>query len=384
MKLLIKPTKEEVFSFNQSVKEEKINSTRVVVVLAILLMLVYTVMDSFGLPADRLKIIYPIRIALIVFLSFLFFLTYKTNFFTKHYIKLLMSGYISSGIVVIIGAYICQPTDYSHDLYFAALMILVITSFSWSYLPIKHSIFICAFFATAYVIIKVYVHQDIEGTRALSLVAKVFYLMFVGIIASIAQYIRDHLIYRNLKLQKKLKEIALEKAKEAKQQEKLANLDTLTGIPNRLSITNSLTKAIKEAEETNSLLILLFMDLNGFKKINDTYGHDSGDKVLEVSAKRLERMIRDGDYLARLGGDEFLMAFKANHFSSKFIDKLSDKIKESISAPIAYDNQKLQVGVSIGFATYPNDGDSVEALIRVSDKNMYTDKQENKNILYLA
>ena len=374
------PTKEEKVSFNESIREEKVNSSRVIVTLGALLIVIYTLLDSFGLPKDTLNVIYPVRGTILIILTTLFVLTFNEPFFNKHYVKFLMIGYLCSGVMVTIGVYVSQLGDYSYDLYFAALIILVITSFSWSYLPIKSSIFMCFIFISAFVIIKVFLHQDTEGTRPLTLAAKVFFLTFVGIVAAIAQYIRDNLIYRNLRLQKKLKEFAIEKTKEAEEQERLANLDVLTGIPNRRSITKSLNIALKEADQTNSLLILIFMDLNGFKSINDTYGHDSGDKVLEVTAKRLERTIREGDYLARLGGDEFLVGIKANHFSTKFIDALSKKIKNSISSPIAFNSQKLQVGVSIGIATYPNDASTVEELIKVSDKKMYMDKKEHKRI----
>ncbi|MGK0272698.1 MAG: diguanylate cyclase (GGDEF)-like protein [Cocleimonas sp.] len=197
-------------------------------------------------------------------------------------------------------------------------------------------------------------------------------------IAAIAQYIRDSLIYKNLLLQKDLKSIVDEKMQEAKKQKRLANIDVLTGIPNRRYIIKKLQKIITEIERSESQLTLIFIDLNGFKGINDNYGHDSGDKVLEVTAKRLQQTIRDSDYLARLGGDEFLLGFKTEKHSETFIKNISDNIKTIVSAPIAFKGNILKVGLSLGCAHYPADGKCIEELIKVADANMYSDKQNSK------
>ena len=289
-----------------------------------------------------------------------------------------MFGYFCSGMTVSVGVFLSQTSDYSYDLYFAAFMILITTAFSWSYLPIKNSMLISVFFTATYVIIKVFSHQDIEGIRFITLVSHVFFLISVGVIGAIAQYIRDNLIYKNLKLQESLKIVAIAKTKEAKKQEALANLDALTGIPNRRYITECLQKALVEAEQSHSLLTLVFIDLNGFKQINDTYGHDSGDKVLKITAQRLSQAIRKEDYLARLGGDEFLIGFKTNRFSARFINSFSDKLRKNIAAPIAFNGQKLQTATSIGIANYPADGETIEELIIIADKHMYIDKLEGK------
>ncbi|WP_299880264.1 GGDEF domain-containing protein [uncultured Cocleimonas sp.] len=372
-----KPSKEETASFNESIINEKVSSTRIIVILGALLFIVYTIMDKFGLPDETLETIYLARGSLLLVLAYIYFLTYKP-IFIKYYIPILMIGYFACGTTISVGVYVSQMGDYSYDLYFAALIILVATSFSWSYLPIKSSVFISAFFILTYICMRVFAHKDIEGVRLLTLMSHVFYLVSSAVIAATAQYIRDNLIYKNIRLQNSLIQEAEEQTKEAEKQEILANLDTLTGIPNRRYITECLQKALEEAEHTNTLLVLIFMDLNGFKAINDTYGHDSGDRVLEVTAKRLRHTIREGDYLARIGGDEFLIGFKTNRFSAKFIDSLCAKLKKNILAPIVFNHSKLQVGVSIGCASYPGDGKTIEELIKASDQHMYLDKQESR------
>ena len=147
---------------------------------------------------------------------------------------------------------------------------------------------------------------------------------------------------------------------------------------NRRFITQKLKETINEIERTDKELMLMFIDLNGFKAINDNYGHDSGDKVLEVTAKRLQQSIRKHDYLARLGGDEFLLGFKTSKESSSFLKDLNKNIKTIISAPIAFQGHILNVGVSVGYANYPSDGKTIEELIKVADESMYRDKQKSK------
>ena len=371
-------TKEQIFSFNDSLSEEKANSSRVIAALGALLFIIYSVLDYFGLPRETLEILYPVRAIYILILSILFYLTFKP-IFLKQYNKILLFGYYASGITVCVGIYLSKSGEYSYNLYFAALLVLIITSCSWSYLPIKQSILMNLTFISAYVLIKIFMHQDTEGTELLIVISHLFYLVSVMVIASTAQYIRDSLIYRNLKLQEDLKSIVGEKTKEAKKQKRLANMDAQTGIPNRRYITKKLQKLITEIERTESQLTLIFIDLNGFKGINDNYGHDSGDKVLEVTAKRLQQTIRDSDYLARLGGDEFLLGFKTEKNSATFIKEVSDNIKTIVAAPIAFNGSILKVGLSLGYAHYPADGKSIEELIKVADADMYTDKRNSKS-----
>ena len=379
MKITLPHAFEHTASFNESLKEEKVKSTRVIVILGALVFILYSIMDFYALPKETFESVYPSRVIILIILTFVFFITFK-SVFDAHYTKVLMTGYISSGITISICLFYSQPQHYSFDLHFAAFIILFITAFAWSYLPIKYSVLMSISFITVYAAIRIIVHQDIEENRYLIFLSHIFYLISVAIIGAIAQYIRDSLIYKNLNLKNSLQKIADEQTQEASKQQQLANLDVLTGIANRRHITECLRNALIEAEQSHTLLTLIFIDLNGFKQINDRYGHDSGDKVLEITAKRLSQTIREGDFLARLGGDEFLIGFKTNHFSINFIDDLCQKIKTNVVSTIAFNGQKLQVGASIGIANYPADGTDIESLIKVADENMYCDKKITKRL----
>lgn len=337
-------------------------------------------MDLYGLPKETLEVLLPIRILNHLILGFLFFLTFK-ELFHRHYNKILFTGYLCSGFTICFGVFLSQPGEYSHDAYFAGLMILIMTAFSWSYLPIRFSIYISTFFISLYIGIKTYIHQDTEGTRLFILTSHTFFLISVVIIAAVAQYIRDTLITKNLKLQQSLKSMVEAKTREAKKQANLANMDPLTGIPNRRYIIECLKTALEEAKKTHSQLTIVFIDLNGFKKINDTHGHEIGDKVLEITAKRLARNIREDDFLARLGGDEFLVGFKTKEYSANFIHTHSNLLRVNITSPMVIDGLRLQVGTSIGIANFPADGDTIEEIIKVADEHMYIEKTQMKQRL---
>lgn len=335
-------------------------------------------MDYFGLPQQTLSIIIPLRAVTIGLLLALFVITFK-SIFHKEYNKIHLFAYYVCGITIAIGTYLSQPNDYSYNLYFAAYIVLFMTCFSWSYLPIKHSVFMSVVFISVYACIKFFVHKFTQGTEFLTFLSHLFYLISVVVIAAIGQGIRDSLIFRNLALQEDLKLVVDKKTEEAKKHKKLANIDELTGIPNRRAICNKIEKIIAEGEQKDTKLILVFIDLNGFKSINDHYGHDSGDTVLQTTAYRLQQIIRENDHVARLGGDEFLLVCNSPIDSKTFIEDLDDNIKTMVAAPNAYHGKILRVGVSVGYSSYPDDGETIEALINAADADMYIDKQKSKS-----
>lgn len=378
MKSLFFSTKTQRHSFSEDLEEEKQKSSRVISLLGAFLFTIYTVLDVLALPKETLEIIVPLRVATISFLLILFYITFKP-IFLREYLKIHLVAYYTCGISISMAVYLQQAGFYSYNIYFATYLILFATCFSWSYIPLKQSILMSLVFVLIYSIIKLVVHGTTQGTELFTFISHLFYLSSSIIILSISQGIRDSLIFSNLYLQEDLKDLVHKKTAEAQKHKELANIDELTGIPNRRAITKKLNQALN-AEEVTSLT-LMFIDLNGFKSINDTYGHESGDSVLKTTAERLKEIIRKNDYLARIGGDEFLLIFQASNEGDKFISGLSNDIKTIVAAPIAFHGNILRVGVSVGYANYPEDGKTIEELINIADKAMYEDKQCSKNYL---
>lgn len=169
---------------------------------------------------------------------------------------------------------------------------------------------------------------------------------------------------------------------EKKQTEELiwrqANYDTLTGLPNRRLFLDRLTQEIKRADREDTPVTLMFIDLDHFKEVNDTLGHEAGDTLLKEAAQRITRCIRETDTLARLGGDEFTIIFP-KMADSKRLEEVGDQIIETLSNPFMIENTPAYVSASIGITLYPQDADSLQELLRNADQAMYVAKEQGRN-----
>lgn len=167
--------------------------------------------------------------------------------------------------------------------------------------------------------------------------------------------------------------------KDAKEKmEHLANHDALTGLPSLRLCNDRLESALAIGRRSNCQTTVLFIDLDGFKVVNDSMGHKAGDKVLEEVAKRLKSSIREVDTAARIGGDEFLLVLPDTGDKDSIV-KVAKKIIGIISAPFVFDNREAHIGASIGIAISPADGTTVDELLRCADESMYKIKKGGKN-----
>jgi len=157
--------------------------------------------------------------------------------------------------------------------------------------------------------------------------------------------------------------------------EHLAYHDTLTNLPNRTLLTDRVHRALVRARRTGQAGALLFLDLDKFKRINDSLGHSIGDELLKEIARRLQRTLREEDTIARLGGDEFVVLLEGlGEERARVVDKareLAEKVRSIFAEEFDLDGHQLYVTASIGIVTFPNDGDSVDALLRHADTAMY-------------
>jgi diguanylate cyclase (GGDEF)-like protein/PAS domain S-box-containing protein len=158
--------------------------------------------------------------------------------------------------------------------------------------------------------------------------------------------------------------------------ERLAYTDPLTGLVNRRRLEERVEAALLDAALADGALALLYLDLDGFKSINDTLGHAAGDAVLLQAASRMKARLRRSDVLARLGGDEFLVAVLGLDPASALAEagRVARELEQSLRRPMTVDGQEVQVGVSLGVSAYPEDGESFGALLHVADRRMYDAK----------
>ena len=158
----------------------------------------------------------------------------------------------------------------------------------------------------------------------------------------------------------------------------LALHDALTGLPNRVLFRERVTDAIRQARRNQNQVAVLFIDLDHFKGINDSLGHQIGDRLLQLTASRLRRCLREGDGVARLGGDEFVIDLPMLTSSSDAM-AIAQKVLDVLSEPFMIDQYALHASASIGIGLYPNDGQDVEALMHAADTAMYHAKKKGRN-----
>lgn len=158
----------------------------------------------------------------------------------------------------------------------------------------------------------------------------------------------------------------------------IAHSDFLTGLPNRVAFISTLKKTVLLAAEKKENFCLLYIDLDDFKRINDSLGHSYGDRFLIEAAKQLKYACREQDYLARVGGDEFVII--SEFYSDKSVpDLIAKRILANFSEPLLVENKNIYSSLSIGLAVYPVAGDSSELLLKNADAAMYRAKKNGKN-----
>lgn len=156
-----------------------------------------------------------------------------------------------------------------------------------------------------------------------------------------------------------------------------ANYDQLTGLPNRALFMDRLARLVIESRRTKTKVGLMFIDLDGFKAVNDSLGHDAGDLLLKQTADRLGLCVRESDTVARLGGDEFTVIMPMiDSIDSTVV--VADRILESLTEPFDLDGQEGRISASIGISMYPEQADDDEQLLRNADVAMFHAKSQGK------
>lgn len=169
----------------------------------------------------------------------------------------------------------------------------------------------------------------------------------------------------------------------ARQQQYVANHDALTGLYNRAAFHEQLGISLALAKRGGSSVALLFIDLDGFKRVNDEQGHQAGDEVLRIVAQRLMSAVREGDTVARLGGDEFLVMLDSK-LTPHEPHVIGHRIIEALNQPMVVDGHSLCVGASIGVAVHPPMAGEIDVLMGAADQAMYAAKREGKGRLRYA
>ncbi|MCD8543288.1 MAG: EAL domain-containing protein [Sulfurospirillum cavolei] len=209
--------------------------------------------------------------------------------------------------------------------------------------------------------------RDCEG--------KLFWISVMMTTIHMDKGIIQHCSVRDITIRKELEE-------ENKKQKNLlmhqVEHDTLTGLPNRNLLQDRLTQAIKKASRDNKVLGVMFVDIDKFKNINDSLGHDAGDMLLKIIAARMRQNVRDTDTVARLSGDEFIVLLDGCKDVSDIFVAIK-KLVYSFQEPFIFGNESFQITTSIGVSVYPHDGEAASKLLKNADIAMYKAKSKGRN-----
>ena len=165
--------------------------------------------------------------------------------------------------------------------------------------------------------------------------------------------------------------------------ESMALHDALTGLPNRRLLMDRLSLAIAHARRNTSTMAVMFVDLDGFKQVNDTLGHDAGDTLLSMVADRLVAAVREEDTVARMGGDEFVIGlWESAHADG--VAGLASKVIQAVSRPYRIQGHEVRITASVGVAIYPTHGKEAETLMKRADQALYEAKRAGKNDYRIA
>ena len=372
-------------AFQTYISADRLKNSRSMCMLGAVLFLLFSLIDVFAL-SSTLSDVLAIRGIVIAGLMLGFVMTYQ-SYFDKYYDYIMSSIYLVVAVGVVVSIYLALPADYASKIYLATLLIVIMTIFAWSYFKIRTSALLITAIISSYAFVAI--QKDVPTVHMWINIA---FLLGATSIGYFSQHIRDSYLLQNFLLQQSLSELLEEKTREADQNAFIANHDELTGLANRRYITELLDDMLEKARNKNKVLALMFLDLNGFKQINDVYGHKVGDEVLKIVARRLKLAIRKDDQVSRLGGDEFLIGLLMKEGTLTNLEKMAQKFVDIISQDMNINGKQIKIGTSIGVAAYPIHANTIDSLIDIADHEMYKakhgrkkpvlrDKQSNQSVI---
>jgi diguanylate cyclase (GGDEF)-like protein len=296
----------------------------------------------------------------------------KENKRKRFWEMLLLSLLFLTGIGWSFAGTVLLPTNnHLHESFILFLLVGVAAAANPFYSPIKriYATFLLPtlFLSALYLLMKSTSYETFIGIA----------LMAFGMLMLITSIISSELIANTLRLRFRNLELTKTLIKSNIRLERLASHDMLTHLPNRPHFYEKLELALIDAKKYNKAFAILFLDLDKFKLVNDSLGHDTGDQLLLAVAERLQQEVSHKDLACRLGGDEFLVLV-SDIQSPKAAAELAQKVCDTLAQPIKIKNQQLNITTSIGISLYPEDGADEKTLIQKADMAMYDTKKRGK------
>lgn len=328
-----------------------------------------TILGIFGLVGSLSRIAdigftpeHAVHIVLVFLITATFLARHRLSARANFYMTMLFFAGIALAGMFFAGAS-------SHFLFFASILLLLVAlAFGMkAAIMVAVAIFFITFYAAYLFVNDIYV-PNIDYNHYMTSWTGWIPITIIVLATSLAlvQTI-SNMYQRLLKIQEEL-------FRARKKAEDLANHDALTGLLSLRMADELMEWSLRNAKRNKTKVAVVFLDLNGFKAINDHFGHQAGDTVLRLVAKRMKSIIREVDSVCRIGGDEFFIIMPDIQHKSD-IEAICERIIHSIERPIEYKQKQIQVGVSVGIALYPDDAEDSSRLKNLADKSMYQVKK---------
>jgi diguanylate cyclase (GGDEF)-like protein len=348
--------------------------------LALLLTAAFGLIDPWAIPSGVAQV-WTIRAVLLMVTATTLALTYRPVFLAR-YEAIFGGAFLVLGLGVL-AMIACSATgEAARAVYFVGALLVLMGMYALSFLRRRTSAGVSAVLLAGY-LLESWALDDLRSAGPWPVVlANACFFVAVLTIGALSQRERDRYARQSF-LRKRELEHELDVKEHARRlSEHLSNHDGLTGLPNRESFERDLGGLLARARAEGSVAAVLFLDLDGFKAVNDTFGHLAGDHVLRVIAQRIRACVSHADLAARLGGDEFVVALSLDpdvgQGAVELAQRIAARIESHVAEPIALDDTRVALGASTGIALFPADGESIGELIAAADSQMYAVKRVHK------
>jgi diguanylate cyclase (GGDEF)-like protein len=380
--------------YQHHIAAEKIRTIRLCCLLVILLTTPFALLDIWALP-NSLTLAWLTRASSFV-VAFAFYRVTRTPQFLSQYTSISVCLFLAVGLAIEVLVAISGPSDAARAIYSNGVLLPIMAMYSLSFLSSRITFIVSFIFVAVYALIAFGLHDAIrEGQLATALTNMLLLASaaFIGLMSQIGRdgYEREAFLKRRA-LDNEL--IATERARQLS--EHFSNHDALTGLANRKAFEQQVGALLNANREAGNDGAILFIDLDGFKPVNDRYGHAVGDKVLQVIGQRISACVSRTDLVARIGGDEFVVALSLKNDQSeenraaKLALKIAQRLVQEISQPMTVQlghetsSVELSVGASIGVSLASMHTKNPALLISMADQAMYQAKHAGKGSARLA
>ncbi len=352
---------------------EKIRLSRMVCYLAIIFNFGFYLLDQYTL-SSSLGQVQMLRATMFATPLFLLFATYQP-WFNQCYTVLMCCGMGILGLCINAIIALAGAEDLASNTYYAGLMLVTVALHMLTFLPVAATGFVTGTLIISYVAIVIGKPSFASGSDQIVLITNLFFVISTAIISLVGQLLRDRYTRDNYVLRSSLQRDVTVNEEKRRLASYLAEHDVLTGLPNRFRFDRLAELACERASATDGYVLILFIDLDNFKPVNDTHGHAAGDRVLTKVAERISRSIGHQDVAARFGGDEFVICVEISKERVEEVGLIAAKVSSAVERAIEVRGHQLHLSASVGAAAYPLDGDELSTVIEVADAQMYRSKQ---------